>query len=171
MKLDLKYKRLEEIVSVFMSEEDVTVDLLKLARELGISVIEKAFQPAIIENEEVLCAFVTNKSGNSCIFYSSKFLEDKDFIAGRLAIVSTFVKHIVTGENSFVTTNRTTFSPKEQQLIYELLMPEKQVRVMCNKLLLPTTYALANIFSVSQEFVRARLDAMGMNKNIAGYNY
>ena len=56
-------------------------------------------------------------------------------------------------------------------LVYEILMPEEQVKKMLDKLILPTTLSLAKIFDVSQAFVLERLDVMEKDTLIAGYDF
>lgn len=171
MRVDLQHKTVSEIVKILKIEDLVTVDLVKLGHELNVSVVPKDFGTTRIEDEKIICAFVSNKEGRSCIFYSTDLLEDKEFLVGRTTIIQAFAKYIITGNDNFFITQNTSFSNREKSLIYEMLMPESQVKEILGKLILPTTFTLAKIFNVSQEFVRQRLDEMGIDAYIAGYNY
>ena len=75
------------------------------------------------------------------------------------------------GEDYFSITKDTVLSKAEMNGVYELLMPEHYVESFARQLISPTTFALANMFGVTQEFVRKRLEHMGYKGMIAGYNY
>lgn len=167
---ELRYKPISEIVEPFLAKDSIFVDLTKLAHTLNVSVLRHNFGKEVINGEKVICAFLTNGKGNSCIFYSDALLNNKGVLA-RMVIVQAFAKYIITGDESFYITHSTNFSNREKMLIHEMLMPETKVNEVINQLLLPTTYALADIFMVSQEFVRERLDEMHVRRLIGGYNY
>ena len=167
---ELQYMPISEIVKVLKIEDSVTVDFSKLARDLKVSVLSKDFKTYKIKGEKIICAFVTSKKGNSCIFYSSDLFESKEYL-GRIMIAKTFAKYIITGNNNFFVTQSTIFSDREKLLTYEMLMPTTQVEDVLEKLLLPTTFSLADIFHVSQEFVKERLSEMQVTTLIGGYNF
>lgn len=165
----LRHRPIAEIIRILGIDGLVTVDLRDLALKLDVSVLP--FGETQIKDEKIICVFVTNKEGHSCIFYKNDLLEDKDFRVGRLVIMQAFAKYIITGDKNFFITQTTYFSDREKMLVYEMLMPESQVKKMLNKLILPTTFSLAEIFNVSQDFVRERLKAMKEDAMIAGYNF
>ena len=165
----LKYQPIKEILKILGIDEFVTVDLRDLGLKLDVSVLP--FGETQIKNEKILCIFVTNEKCRSCIFYKNDLLEDKDFLAGRLAITQAFARYIITGKNNFFITQSTDFSNREKMLVYEMLMPEKQVKKMLDKLILPTTLSLAKLFDVSQAFVIERLKVMEKDTLIAGYDF
>ena len=165
----LKYKPIEEIIKVLGIDGPVTVNLRDLGLKLDVSVLPLGENQ--IKDEKILCIFVTNEKGRSCIFYKNDLLEDKDFLAGRLAITQAFARYIITGKNNFFITQSTDFSNREKMLVYEMLMPEEQVKKTLDKLILPTTLSLAKIFDVSQAFVSERLDVMETDTLIAGYDF
>ena len=152
---------------MFKYDQDITIDLTDLATKLNVSVLSKDFGVIRFKGEKVMSLFVTNDFGRPCVFYNVDFPVNEL----RIIITKTFAKYILTGEKRFQITRDTDFTAREKELTYELLMPESQVRAMCKKLLLPTTFALAKIFNVTQEFVRERLDAIDKLPDIAGYNY
>ena len=167
---ELQLKPIPEIIKLLgiLEFNDLsTVDLAKLAYTLNVSVLPKDFGETKIAGEKIICAFVTNSKGNSCIFYSDDLLN----IKARIMIARSFAKYIITGNNSFFVTHSTNFSIREKMLTNEMLMPESQVKDVICKLILPTTFSLAEIFQVTQEFVRQRLAEMEVETPIAGYNF
>lgn len=167
---ELRYLSAPRIARMFTPKEMATVDLEKLARVLNVSVLPHDFKGILFNDEKVACAFVTNDKGNSCVFYSEEFLARTDYRA-RMFIVKAFAKYIVTGENNFYMTGETKLSNREKMLAHEMLAPEEQVRDVLSRLIIPTTYALGEIFQVSQDFVRERLSEIKLAALIAGYNY
>ena len=53
------------------------------------------------------------------------------------------------------------------------LMPKEEIHDVMYRLILPTTLNLANVFDVTQEFVRERLDEIrqSLPRMIAGYDF
>lgn len=168
---ELKHKPISEIIKELNVEYSVPVDLKNLGRKLQVSILPKDFEDHRIDGEKIICAFVTNEKGRSCIFYSAHLLEDDEFVAGRLGIIQAFVKYIITGDDNFFITKSTFFSNREESLTYEILMPKSQVEEVLHQLIMPTTYSLAKIFGVSQSFVKHRLDQMYIRRKIGNYNY
>lgn len=166
----LQHMPISEIIKVLKIEDSVTVDFSKLAHALKVSVLSRNFEEYKIEGEKIICAFVTNEKGNSCIFYSADLFDNKEYL-GRIMIARAFAKYIITGKNNFFVTQSTIFSNREKLLTYEMLMPTSQVEDVLDKLILPTTYSLADVFQVSQEFVRQRLNEMRVTTLIGGYNF
>ena len=165
---ELQYKSIAEIIKILRIDGLVTVDLRNLAILLDMSVLP--FGENQIKDEKIICAFVTNEKGRSCIFYKNELLEDKNFLVGRLVIAQAFARYIITGENNFFITQHTNFSNREKMLVDEMLMPELQVKEMIGKLILPSTVVLAKLFQVSEQFVRQRLAEINIKTRIAGYN-
>lgn len=167
---ELRSKPISEIIKFlenFINEDFASVDLAKLAYDLNVSVLPRNFVITKISGEIIASAFVTNSKGNSCIFYSDDLSNNQ----ARIAITQAFAKYIITGNNNFFITLSTTFSKKENMLIHEMLMPESQVKDVICRLIFPTTFTLSQIFQVSQNFVRQRLDEMGVMTLIAGYHF
>lgn len=165
---ELQHKTISEIIKVLGIEDLVTVDFVRMGYKLNVSILSRNFEENEIDGKKIICAFVTNKKGKSCIFYSTDLLADEEW---RIAITYAFARYIITGNDNFFITQSTNFSDREKMLVYEMLMPKSQVKKILNKLILPTTFSLAKIFSVSQEFVRQRLDEMHIDVYIGGYNY
>lgn len=166
---ELQHKPISEIIRILgiLEDEDLaTADLAKLAYTLNVSVVPRNFEETKIAGEKIICAFVTNRKGNSCIFYSDDLSSDK----ARIMIARAFAKYIITGNNNFFVTQSTIFSKREKMLEHEMLMPEPQVKDVICKLILPSTVVLADIFQVSEEFVKQRLDEIGIMTLIQGYN-
>lgn len=168
---ELQHKPIKDIIKILETKDSLPVDLVKLAGLLNVSVLSHNFKEWETNNKDILCAFVTNEEGRSCIFYNVEILDNKDFLVERVPIVQTFARYILTGNKNFYINEKTKFTSREKRLAYEILMPASQVEEVLNKLILPTTYSLAKIFKVSQEFVRERLDEIGTQVQIAGYNF
>lgn len=168
---ELKYKTISEIVKELNVEYSVPVDLKNLGRKLQVSIVPLDFDDHRLDGEKIICAFVTNEKGHSCIFYNMDLSEENEFVAGRLGIIKAFVKYIITGYANFFITKSTNLSSREESLMYEILMPKSQVEDVLHELILPTTYSLAKIFGVSQSFVKHRLDKMYIRRKIGNYNY
>ena len=169
---ELRNKSVSEIIKILKREDVVRLDLVEVGRELKVFMMSNDFSTSPrIDGEKIICAFVTNEKGNSCIFYSTDLLEEKEFHTGRIMITHALAKWIITGDDNFSITQSSSFSNREKTLLYELLMPERQVKEMVGQLRIPTTLSLAKIFDVSQEFVRERLDEMHIETLIVGYNY
>lgn len=87
---ELQYKSIPgiiKILGVLENEDFVTADLTKLAYSLNVSVLARNFEKTEISGERIICAFVTNSKGNSCIFYS-------DDLPADFAINSCFGRYI-----------------------------------------------------------------------------
>lgn len=168
---ELKYKTISEIIKELNVEYSVPVDLKNLGCKLQVSIVPLDFDDHRLDGEKIICAFVTNEKGHSCIFYNVELSEDYEFVAGRHGIIQAFVKYIITGDNNFFITQSTYFSQREKMLTYEMLMPKSQVEDVLYQLIMPTTYSLAKIFGVSQSFVKHRLDQMYIRRKIGNYNY
>ena len=167
---ELRSKPISEIIKFlesFINEDFASVDLAKLAYALNVSVLPRNFGETKISGDRIASAFVTNSKGNSCIFYSDDLPNNN----ARIAIAQSFAQYIITGSNNFFITSSTAFSRKENMLIHEMLMPESQVKDVICRLILPTTFTLSQIFQVSQDFVRQRLDEIGIMTLIIGYNF
>lgn len=166
---ELQYKSIPEIIrilGILENEELATIDLSKLVYTLNVSVLAHNFDGAKIAGEKIICAFITNSKGNSCIFYSDELLYEE----ARIAIVIAFAKYIITGNNNFYVAQSTKFSEREKMLAEEMLMPESRVKDVICKLIMPSTAILADIFQVSKKFVNQRLAKIGIKTQIQGYN-
>ena len=166
---ELQSKPIPEIIRILgiLENEDVaTVDLTKLVYTLKVSVLSHNFDETPTAGEKIICAFITNNKGNSCIFYSN----DLPHNIARIAIVLAFAKYIITGNNNFFVTQSTKISEREKMLTDEMLMPESRVKDVICKLILPSTDVLSEIFQVPEKFVKYRLDEIGIKTRIQGYN-
>ena len=166
---ELQHKSIPEIIKILgilENEDYATADLSKLVYGLNVSLLGHNFKGTKIVGEKIFCTFVTNSKGNSRIFYSDSLLDHE----ARIIIVLAFAKYIITKNNNFYVTQSTSFSKKEIMLAAEMLMPEAKVKEVICKLILPSTTVLADIFQVSEKFVKERLDEIGIMTLIEGYN-
>ena len=167
---ELQSKSVLEIIDILGSDDIIPLSFNNLAIHLNVSILPYDFSKEKINGKNILCAFVTNEEGKSCIFYDEKYLADAFVEEGKLIIARAFAKYIVTGESKFFITESTVYTNKEIRLTYELLMPESQVQAVSQKLLLPTIPSLANIFEVSVGFVKERLNYIDLTRRVIGYN-
>ena len=164
---ELKNKSIQEIIEILQNKDFTTVDLKRLGHSLKVSVLARNFERTEIPGERIMCAFVTNSKGDSCIFYS----DDLPYEEIRIIIAESFAKYVLTGNNNFFVTQGTDFSEREKKLTAELLMPKARVSEVIHELILPSTKVLAEIFQVTEKFVKDRLDEIGSIRTvILGYN-
>ena len=161
---------IKNMMKLFADQNDVTVDINKIAETLDISVLPHDLSKYQVGVDKVMCAFVTNEQGNACIFYDLKLRENSEY-AERVFIMMAFARCIATGENNFIITENEKLSYRENTLVKELLMPQAEVRTIVKRLLIPTTYNIGEIFKVPQDFVRIRLKELKIATMVAGYNY
>ena len=161
---------LRKMMKMFTEPGAVTVNLKLVGEVLEISMLPYNLSQFQVGTEKVMCAFATNEKGNSCIFYDEELYGDTDGL-DRVWVMKAVARYIATCQKEFLITEKTQFSQWEKTLVSELLMPRETVKEMINKLLIPSTYALSEIFQVPQSFVRERLKELKLPILIAGYNY
>ena len=168
---ELQHKQVPEIIRLLgvRTKGYASCDIKEMGRALEVSVISYNLSTVLQLGEKILCAFVTKDTGRKCIFYNVE-LETNE---ARVIIVRAFARYIMTGDKNFCITESTVFSKRENSFVYEFLMPEDEVHDVLDKLILPTTFSLANIFDVTQEFVKERLDAMRerLKRLIGNYDF
>ena len=168
---ELQHKSIQEIIRILDVRVDgyASADLKKLAYALDVSALSYNFDALTRGGVKLLCTFVTNEKGRSCIFYNEELSKEEC----RIIVTKAFARYILTGNKSFSIAPSTTFSKQEKRLVYELLMPKEEIHDVMYRLILPTTLNLANIFDVTQEFVRERLDEIrqSLPRMIAGYDF
>ena len=168
---ELQHKSIQEIIRILDVRVDgyASADLKKLAYALEVSALSYNFDALTRGGVKLLCTFVTNEKGRSCIFYNEELSNEEC----RIIVTKAFARYILTGNKSFSITPSTTFSKQENRLVYELLMPEEEIYDVIYRLILPTTLNLANVFDVTQEFVRERLDEIrnSLPRMVGGYDF
>lgn len=130
-------------------------------------VIECTISPSCIDDEDLAIFERDCKSGKKAIFYNKKLLFEESRIAAAKALAY-HTWHQV--EDNFSITKDTVLSKAEMNGVYELLMPEHYVESFARQLATPSTFALANMFGVTEVFVKERLSYMKYTGLIAGYN-
>lgn len=168
----IQHLPIQEIIRTLgaLPRGEVTGDLKQMGIALNLSIVPYKFDEL---ETKPLCAFITNDEGRSCIFYRTDLAENQQFRLDRIAIAKALAKYIITDSKGFLINESTYFSAREKQFVYELLMPERKVREVCNQLIMPTVLSLANVFSVEPNFVVERLDAMKgkLRYMVAGYDF
>lgn len=167
---NFQHMPLREMRKLFTKPGDVTVNINQIGKVLEVSVLPHDVSKYRVDGEMIKCAFVTNESGNSCIFYDEE-LYGESRREGRVFLMMAFARYITTCKKEFVITKSTQLTQWEKTLVDELLMPRESVKDVVNRLLIPTTYNLSEIFQVPQDFVKERLKDLKLPTMIAGYNY
>lgn len=161
---------LREMRKLFTKPDDVTVDISQIGKVLEVSVLPHDVSKYRVDGEMIMCAFVTNEAGNSCIFYAEELYGGSQR-EGRVFLMMAFARYITTCKKEFVITRHTKLTQWEKTLVDELLMSRESVKDVVNRLLIPTTYNLSEIFQVPQDFVKERLKDLKLPTLIVGYNY
>lgn len=165
---NFKTMSISEIAAYFDVGEDIPLDLIKLLGQMNASALPKNLHE-IAPERRAQSVVISSKSGQIAIFYEDS-LVDGEFSENPV-IVQALVHYMLTDDKIFYIIPSSTFSNRENKLVFELMMPEKYVKEFLDKLTEPTTQTLSKIFRVPKEFVKKRLAAMNVTKNIAGYNY
>lgn len=131
-------------------------------------VLECTISPSCIDSEDLVVFERDCKNGKKSILYNKKL----PFGEARIAAAKALAYHTWhQTEDHFFITKDTVLSKAEMNGVYELLMPEHYVESFARQLAVPTTFALTNMFGVTDDFVKERLSHMKYTGLIAGYNY
>lgn len=164
---NFKTMSINEIKEYFDIGEDIPLDLIKLLGQMNASALPKNLHELNPERN-AKSVLITSVSEKIAIFYEESLI-DGEFSENPI-IVQSLVHYMLSDDKIFYVAPSSTFSTREHKLVFELLMPESQVKEIIDKMVAPTTHSLSKIFRVPQEFVRKRLDAIEITKQIAGYN-
>ena len=164
--------------------DSVPVDLMAILEAADISClpydfsnIEKQVYGDDIK-QRILGALVT-KDDNAAIFYRAT--DDVDGHRYRFTIAHELahccLSHIDFSQSRIHLALREEGEPKDEKEVAanifagEILIPREALENVIKKLILPSVQTLADIFAVSVNVMRARLDYLKIRDNIVGYNY
>lgn len=179
---EIRNKSAQELLELCGQTDRVPVDLRALLSKLNISCIARDFSEieAIEKNKgkdvsPILGALVTN--GNNAVI----FIRDKDQENGhryRFTIAHELAHaclgHFSIGKAS-VHLRRENDSEDGQEFdanvfAGQLLIPKKSLDKKLAEILFPSVAVLADIFAVSQNVMKARLEHLEISDKIVGYN-
>ena len=133
--------------------ENEIVEPEKLAEKLGIGICETSLDQKH-DGTKIICAIVNKEK--ITVFYHKKLADGQG--SEKVALTYALVHCVLCDtENTMITTG-TTMTEQEEELIYELLMPESLVAAELASG--ASINSLAKTFGMPKKFVRERLDAM-----------
>ena len=142
-----------DIKASFGFDVNEIVDPEMLAEKLRIDLCETSLDQEY-DGAKVLCAII-NKD-RSTIFYHKKLVDGQG--SEKVAITYALVHCVLCGAENAMITTRTIMKEQEEELIYELLMPESVVTSELRSG--ESVNSLAEKFGVPKRCVRERLDMM-----------
>lgn len=172
-------KSAAQVLELTGQSRSVPVNLKKILKYFNISAIPKDFSEIDeklqkkIPNINVLGVFVSSNE-EAAIFYSNK--SDEDSHRYRFTVAHELAHCCLQGEKSHIEFRIEGVEPDEDELAANtfagaLLIPENSLNKVIDELIVPSVSALADIFEVSENVMRARLDYLGVKNSILGYNY
>lgn len=165
-------KSAEELLQMSKQSDVIPVSLTKILNTVGISCLPFDFKG----DTNILGALVC-VGNNAAIFYRKDDPRDghryRFTVAHELAHCC--LQHINTQHGS-VHYRKETDNENEDEIAAnifagELLIPEKSLRNALEELLLPSLKLLAQMFAVSENVMRARLDYLEVKRKVIGYNF
>lgn len=120
---------------------------------------------------EILGALVSKDSG-SAIFYNKNFKEGHRY---RFTIAHELAHACLNGPSNHIEFRIKGIPDNKNEITAntfagELLIPENTLKAVLSKLILPTVKNLSEIFEVSENVVRARLDYLNIESRVFGFN-
>ena len=172
-------KTADQVLELSKQTDAVPVDLKKILKLFNISAIPKDFSKLDLElnqqfsNVHILGIFVSNDK-NAAIFYNKTDVEDSHRY--RFTIAHELAHCCLQGEKSHIEFRVAGLEPDENELAANtfagaLLIPEKSLNKALDELIVPSLHALADIFEVSENVMKARLQYLKIKKSIVGFNY
>lgn len=178
---ELYGKSADELLEMYGLQDSVPLDLSALLQKAGISVLpmdfskieqSKALKEQVEKRGQILGALICIDD-NAAIFYSHK-----DMVNGhryRFTIAHELAHCCITGEQNHIEFRRDSESVNDSELAAnifagELLIPEGKLREIIGELLIPSINVLADIFAVSVNVMKARLDYLKIGNKIIGYS-
>lgn len=125
----------------------------RLAEKLGIDICETTLDQEY-DGAKILCAIVNKE--RPTVFYHKRLVDGLG--SEKVAITYALAHCILCGTDNMMITTRTIMKEQEEDLIYELLMPENVIVEELNNG--ASINRIAEKFGVPKKCVRERLDAM-----------
>ena len=180
----IRYMSSLELLEYCGQKDAIPLDLGTMLNKLGVSCL--AFDFTEIENEvsaktgnkieSILGALVVNQN-NAAIFYRHN---DKPESHRHRFTIAHEIAHCCLGHFDISAETsvhlRQEGDPSDDNekaaniFAGELLIPEHSLRRVIKELILPSVITLANVFAVSENVMRARLEHLRICDNIFGYN-
>lgn len=166
---NLQGKTADELLREVNMEQDLPIDIVELLGRLGISSVPMNFEnitkDRTVDARKILGAVVSNGS-NLAIFYdNTASLNRKRFtMAHELAHCCLHIDPEAPFHIEWRTDEKDK-NPKEKAtdiFAGELLIPANKLQEVYDKLLVPYVETLAELFAVSKEVMKARLEYLGM---------
>lgn len=165
-------KSAADLLQMSKQSNVIPVSLTKILNTIGMSCLPFDFK----EDTNVLGALVCVED-NAAIFYRKDDPRDGHRYRFTVAheIAHCCLRHIDTQHGSVhyrkETDNENAEEIAANVFAGELLIPENSLRHTLDELLLPSLKLLAQMFAVSENVMRARLDHLGVKRKIIGYNF
>lgn len=178
---ELYGKTPSELLEMYGLQDSVPLDLSVLLKKAGISVLPmdfskieqtKELKEQVEKRGHILGALICIED-NAAIFYSNKDVENGHRY--RFTIAHEIAHCCLTGEQNHIEFRHDSETVTEDELAAnvfagELLIPEAKLREIIGELLIPSINVLADIFEVSVNVMRARLDYLNIGSKIIGYS-
>lgn len=172
-------KTADQVLELSGQTNAVPVNLKQILKTFNISAIPKNFSDIDKKLNEkypdvhILGVFVSNDN-DAAIFYNNKDVEDGHRY--RFTIAHELAHCCLQGEKSHIEFRLDGVKPDEDELAANtfagaLLIPENSLKIVLKELLLPSLRALSDIFEVSENVMKARLNYLDVKESILGYNY
>lgn len=178
---DLYGKTPDELLKMYGLQNSVPLDLSALLQKAGISVLPMDFSKIeqtaglkdLVEKRGHILGALICIDDDAAIFYSDKDVENGHRY--RFTIAHEIAHCCITGEENHIEFRYDSETVSEEELAAnifagELLIPEGKLREIIGELLIPSINVLADIFAVSVNVMRARLDYLKIGGKIIGYS-
>lgn len=141
------------------------VNVEKICDDLEITIQYADFSDIEQQTKKPIAGVIQKRPGSKCII----IVNDNDWnTRARFTIaheLGHYFLHLANEDNKLITSFRRDQSPRETEankFAAELLMPEKLIRYEYNQLVIPVSDSLAEIFDVSKQAMKVRLESLGL---------
>lgn len=177
---NIREKTAQDLIEYCGQTEYVPIDLRAMLTKLQISCLSRDFSEIekVLdegENNPILGALVTN--GDNAVIYIRQ--QDKENSHRYRFTIAHELAHACLGHYPIGKTSvhlRREISGNDQQeyaanvFAGQLLIPQKTLERVISELLFPSVQILAEVFEVSENVMKARLDQLEISRKIVGYN-
>lgn len=161
-------KTAEDLLSIYEIPMSAPIPLSLLCKRIGVAALEKDFSD--IEDKyglgrEAILGAAVSFDNDLAIFYRNKdtYNRQRFTIAHELGHCCLHSKNLEINHIEFRTDDVDDEKEKSANIFAgELLIPKKLLLDTCDKFIIPTLSALAEIFQVSINVMKARLDYLGI---------
>ena len=173
---DLYGRNASEILSITNQEEAVPVDLKKILEKFNISAVSMDFtdieNSSKNNNRKILGALIC-RDDEAAIFYNCN--DKTDGHRYRFTIAHEIAHCCLSKECNHIDFRLDPLMMTKEEVAAntfagELLIPESSLYDTINKLIFPSITVLADVFEVSINVMRERLNCLKIQSDIFGYN-